>query len=277
MKSANVLLLENDTFLLDQYAVALEGTGVIVEKATTLHAAFDFLERRLFGVCVVDLMLNDPISHDTHDGKYLLQACEELAEGTLSIVVSAQERTDVAASLGKQYRPFRYIDKKHVGEDLGILTTAVREASTDFMSSLGTASESTMAELVGLRGDDSAVAASRLRQFAGGSGGPVATEKLLGFAVRGLQPLCPLRKPSSVGWTYETGIAKKVFWSKGLGHAVELSLSRNRISDAEGECYRYEGERLHAVAVPVALERDAFDGLTSSGLRSRTGGSHEPS
>ena len=30
MKSANVLLLENDTFLLDQYAVALEGTGVIV-------------------------------------------------------------------------------------------------------------------------------------------------------------------------------------------------------------------------------------------------------
>lgn len=267
--NGRVLVLENRERTLDIYVRQLRAAGFEAEGHQTLDGALEALDERLFGVCVVDLMLDDPHSHDSHDGTHLLVAAAALDEGTQCIILSGQDRPEVAASIVSRVPVHSYIEKgtysqkgPHVLEQ-GVVA-AMRDVPADANSSVS----KVWAQMYGASGVDSSIAETNLTAFLSPKGGVSVLKRAFGF---GLLPLLPLhgRIPSASPWTLDqaTHVASKSFWSKGLGHAVRVTVSSNGVSEQPGEIHRAEHADLTFVAAIGEGRRDQFAGMLPNGLR----------
>lgn len=214
-----VLVLENDSKQLDNYRRRLEREGFAVDASQDLGEAIDLAERRVFSAAVVDLMLEDPVRHDTYDGTLLLRALREIGDGTQAVVVSAQDDTELAWELQSEYPAFSYVRKSRlVREGFGLLVDRVTQAVAAVDPESFTSNDSLYIQLFGRHGEYSHFDENQMAAFFRPRGGPLLFRKELGLTLRALLPLCAPCTAAQV-WAYDHphGRATQSFWSKGLG------------------------------------------------------------
>ena len=224
-----VLVLENLANLLDNYAYFLRDAGFEVYEAATLREANDHLDRLTFAACVVDLMLDDPVVHDTYEGTRLLDACEALAEGTQCLILSANPQPELAASLALRYKPVGYVNKAEVASGgARVLVGAVENACAVARETQKVVTKEIYPQLFGRGGEDSSIAEAKFVGELAPRGGAPVFERSAALVLRPLLPLFPTVRGGHA-WRRVEGVGlQKAFWSKGLGEAITLTASRER-------------------------------------------------
>lgn len=230
-----VLVVEDDVDDLDSYAEVVEAGGFMVDKAVGLVEATAKVDRSTYAAMIVDISLRSP-SGDDRDGLALLAYTNRLAEGTPVIMLTANQDTQLAADAIPKLGAFDYFAKTTIAKmGIQILVDAVRAAvaknSLDLYRGAGDIVES----LSG-RSEAQLWADLFLRTFKP-KGGFVGLRDFLDGL---LKPALPLLAPVNV--TADQRLAldevnqlmRGVFWSKGFGVGVEVTVARESLPEGAG-------------------------------------------
>lgn len=125
---ARVLVVEDDLDIRDSFARYLRSNGYIVDEADGLAMAIQRIADVTYHVAVVDIMLAGP-DRKNRDGLRVADEINRIGEGTLSIIVSQQEDTQVAADTLQNQGVYRYLSKVSIEQQgLEVLLSAVASA-----------------------------------------------------------------------------------------------------------------------------------------------------
>lgn len=109
---AKILVVEDVDTVREIYATTISGAGHHVDTARNLQEAVEKINRLTYDVAVVDIRLGGPNDTDNDDGIKILSHIRFLSEGTLSIVLSAEESPQLSADMVQTNGAFRFLSKR---------------------------------------------------------------------------------------------------------------------------------------------------------------------
>lgn len=230
-----VLIVEDDDYLLNKYAEILVSAGYQVDKSKNLSEALRQIDVKTYHVALVDLQLDE--NSRKSDGLKVLKRFHELDEGTKTIVCSAQSSPNVVVEAYEQYGVDKYIVKpNNEGEPIrsdGFIKKGGL-VPDQIINPVNTAFSNCLIRHYG----DAGLAARFLAGPENLDGwvfrcltelGPAdGAAGLYSFLLEFLEPLTPLMpdKSAATPVRIEEGELHGDFWSKGIGVAVSISISR---------------------------------------------------
>jgi CheY-like chemotaxis protein len=120
---SKILVVEDDRVLSALYKILLERNGYTVDVTESRRSSIDALQNKSYDLALVDLQLKDDFTHD--GGLQVLDEINNLGEGTVSIVLSANPDVDFASAAWRRGGA-EYLRKPTFGEDA--LIAAIQRA-----------------------------------------------------------------------------------------------------------------------------------------------------
>lgn len=228
-----VLIVEDDPQLLAEYAEIITSGGYSVDRVDNMQEAIARVEMQTYHVAVIDVQLDKDDEHN-QDGLAVAEAIYELKEGTQTIILSAQDKLQVAIDAFEKYRIAQYLEKRKSKRPSDITTAIDRAFESSHISELG--SYRSLSSL--LSGDQDTTSWEHkfltVLRPSGGIGG------LNSF----LKDLCEIYTPILPRKVGKRGMEVSdqdrclfgEFWSKGIGEAVALLAYAKDLSEHELKC-----------------------------------------
>lgn len=230
----NILIVEDDFDISDSFARFLRNAGYEVDEAASLKEAKERLFVRTYHVAVIDIMLAGP-DRKNRDGLRVADEIRQMGEGTLAIVVSQQEDTQVAADTIQNQGVYRYLSK-----------VTIEQQGLDALSSaVAAAAEQVSLNLFGLMQDAASGAPVRrgCLDYIAGTGSkmivnfnkwaglfkplipPTVIEEAIDAFVPLWAPILPLKTANDfISCTVSPPCLVGTFWSKAAGAAMTIVL-----------------------------------------------------
>lgn len=238
-KKKRILLVEDVESTRKSYKSRLEFEGYHVETASGLGDATDIINLRTFHVALVDIMLDGGKNHSNRDGVQIIKKINSLQEGTLIIPITGQEKRSFVRDTFKDYSVFDFIDKHEDVENKGWEFVIGRIEAAIARSELDDAPE--WADLMQkvLHPDEEKLLVDNVLRLDKGIKFELL-QKMLCTAVREFQPLVgEIGVTKAFEYDGVRNVVSGRFWSKAVGHAIEMELCRAQ-KQAEGESVERE-------------------------------------
>ena len=196
-----------------------------IDVAADLTAAIQALESCTYQVAIVDIMLAGPKDTANRDGVMVLERLRDLDEGTLAIVLSAQDETQLVREFLKEYDAYDYLSKDALlKRGLDQMIELVAKAGDNSPVGRSPDWDLVVASLAGER--DEPMFVSEVMGKLAFKGGFENLRGNLSSTLRYLVPLVPARDDSGgLDFDENRDAFSGLFWSKGQGCAIEFVLS----------------------------------------------------
>ena len=219
-----ILVIEDNHVACTSYANLLRVEGYLVDTAYTLDDALEHLNSRTYHVAVVDVMLggdDDPRNPRNTDGFKIVQAISSKKEGTIPIVLSALENTQLVADSFQEFGAHRFLTKAVITEDPERLNAEVRSAvNVCDLNLLGDSSDVVRYLIPGPDGEHWINRCAQVMQSKKGGW------RIVGYMDKLLESFLPVRpmrndfEPLQIN--SEEQMVKSCLWSKALGSAIDV-------------------------------------------------------
>lgn len=252
-KRRKILVVEDHRLYRESLVDNLEEEGYRVEACKSLTDACEAIAALSFDLALVDIMLNGPSDLTNRDGLQVLANLRDLGEGTRAVALTAQSHDGgLVRKILKDFHAVDFIIKQEIGR-----AALLKKVQSEIKSKPRHAQALEWRSLVRALApevDEIGFVGHILRDTSFTGGQRILQDSLF-EATKWLVPLLPLASVTTPGTGPSLpGIFVGVFWSKGQGCAVEISVQGK---GKEGESSRSSGP-LHS-----ELYRRTKGGLTT--------------
>lgn len=125
-----VLVCEDEKYINDQISEMLNEEGVEVTQVFSRDEVLDILLHKFFNVAIIDLNLEgspNPIWQET-GGMQAIKLIKKQNFGTKCIVLSANPKTELSYTLGKDFGVEKYVTKGETIDELDIIIESTKNA-----------------------------------------------------------------------------------------------------------------------------------------------------
>jgi CheY-like chemotaxis protein len=253
-KRPRILVVEDDESARGRVAAVLRREDVRVEACGSLDEATVLIENIRFDVALIDIMLAGPHDRANRDGVEVLTRIKAGGEGTRTLILSGQSDPELVADIWQDHGADGYLSKDKVArEGPPYYLKKIREALDTMQPPTQTRDWSALARALAPDVSEADLVHDILRGAAFTGGLPLLRSMLF-EAAKWLVPLVPARDASLRGLRETSpGVFRGIYWSKGQGRAVELTLH-----GSNGEA----GDRSSGSGSPELLHQRTKGGLT---------------
>ena len=236
MAAARVLHLDDEEGFIRDYGDFLRLKGFAVDGAQTLSEALNLADRKTYHVALIDIIL-DRQDAANREGLKLVMRLNELDEGTVPVVASRTEDTQLSADVVQRYGAKRFLAKYAVEQEgLRVLYDAIARASEECtLHPFGVAENRSTGKLENKSAIDyilnfeqtSAHWMDSCLHLLRPKGGYGALRDFLNAFLTPWSPLLPLRGAREyLAIDQSQPLLTGDFWSKAIGEAVSLVVCR---------------------------------------------------